>query len=694
MKRLLPNILTLFLLLVLGLLTPNASAQTSELDINDNSEVDDSAPVARVVRLSFVEGDVSFLSAGVTEWAPVVENLPLLAGDQLYAGKGARAEIQLARGTYIRLSENTALTISEFTDSGAQFEITEGTALIRVERLSTAFHRFEVDTPNTAVVLKQDGFYRIDVRGETDSQLTVRRGEAEASTDDGNFIVRDDHRLVVDTATSSRVELAAYASQDEWDQWSYDRDATLDRTGAALSPDYVASYETDNNDFYGVSDLSSYGTWTSYSSYGQCWIPRVGADWAPYRTGQWLWIPSAGWTWLSSEPWGWAPYHYGRWAYLPGLGWAWVPGFGSPYRGYSRGYYHWRPALVFFFHNSTPWGNYVGWYPLAPGERWHRPDRDHRGDDNHDRRRPGGGGVAIQPPKHRGVTILPYEGFAGGNRLGRPSVSGSDLSDVITKGVKFGLPEIQPTPLAIAPAVGDRGSRRVAVPPKEFTKRPIVTRNPVSSPPAGLDAPRERRILTRTPREERLGPPFTGNKPDGGENRKPASQTANPQSGTDSRGERKSPKVRPPVQAPPENLNGGEPGRGGKRTNDGSSTGISTQPPKPATGADSSERENKRLRREGSQTPSPRENNSSGSNQNDNTTRSLDRRPSTGEVRPSDYARPKPPATQSSTSQTNGGPAPQAQPKQDRPKPESQGQSRSEQRQQKEQHQSEQRKKP
>src|SRR4029450_9659914 len=120
MTRTLPRILTAFLLL--ASIINFGFAQSPAFQDTESPDVDDSAPVARVARLSFVDGDVSFLRAGVTEWAPAVENLPLLAGDQIFTGRGARAEVQLARDNYIRLSENTELTITEFSDSAAQFE--------------------------------------------------------------------------------------------------------------------------------------------------------------------------------------------------------------------------------------------------------------------------------------------------------------------------------------------------------------------------------------------------------------------------------------------------------------------------------------------------------------------------------------------------------------------------------------------
>ncbi|MFY9609125.1 MAG: DUF6600 domain-containing protein [Blastocatellia bacterium] len=507
MKRALTLLLTLAFSLAL---TPNHSitfGQTPSPPDPLLEDVDDDPEVSRVARLSFVAGEVSFLRAGVSEWAAAIENLPLLAGDQIYTASGARAEIQLARGSYIRLAENTALTIADLSDSQSQFEVTSGTAIIRVERFASAFQRFEVDTPNSALVLKEDGLYRIDVRSDDESEVIVRNGAAEVSTSDSSFSVKEGQRLSLDTGAQGRIEIAADDTRDDWDRWSYDRDSTIHQASTAVSPDYVSAYETTYNNFYGVSDLSNYGTWTDVSSYGQCWIPRVGSDWAPYRTGQWLWIPRAGWTWLSREPWGWAPYHYGRWVFAQGFGWMWVPGF-TRYPDPSRfRNYCWRPALVTFFNYPTSRGNYVGWYPLAPGERWRRHDRQLRGGDHshlqypavrNGSERPDDGRVGIRPPA-RGVTVVPVEGFNRSDRSRtRPSAPTPELSDWIRRGARAGLPEIAKTPATTAPAIdpADRRSpRRVAVPPGEIIGRPVVTRNRTTTP-ASEGQPRERRLIS------------------------------------------------------------------------------------------------------------------------------------------------------------------------------------------------------
>ncbi|HSE35925.1 MAG TPA: DUF6600 domain-containing protein [Blastocatellia bacterium] len=703
MKRTLPTLLALSLLLSSLFTFGTTFAQTSPLpdDQSADLDVDDAAPVSRVARLSFVDGDVSFLRAGVTEWAPGVENLPLLEGDQIYTGAGARAEIQFARGNYIRLSEKTELTITDLSDTAAQLEIPEGTAIIRLERLATVFQRFEVDTPNSAVLVLQDGLYRVEVGGEMNSEFIVRRGEAEVSTEEGSFKVREGHKLLVDTATTGRIELAIDTSTDDWDQWSSDRDTTIARADSDPAPDYVATYETANNDFYGVSDLSSYGTWTNYSSYGQCWIPRVGSDWAPYRSGQWLWIPAAGWTWLSSEPWGWAPYHYGRWSYLSGLGWAWIPGFGSGYRGYGYRDYRWRPALVYFFNCPTPRGHYVGWYPLAPGERWLRHDRRSGVDRARVRfprklpRLDDGRSGTRASELHHGMTILPAEGFARKNRSGvRPAAPTRELSDLISKDVRSGLPDIKPSPVAAAPEFAEndrRRSRRIAVPANEVIRRPVVTRNPKVDAPSGTAVARERRVIS--PRKTEIdtqGPILRQRGSERGFERraKPTTESAD-STAPDPAPDRQSRKPR--IQLPSPSEKGNSDGAAGARrhTREGGTAVDSGS-------NNSAKEERRRPSQEQSQEPKQKESFPSTGPRRDEA-RPREKRPPTIDSKPREDAPQRSRNENSPRSQDRVAPAPRVEPKPERPH--SDNQARPEQHQQKEQRQerqqqSEQRKKP
>lgn len=97
-------------------------------------------------------------------------------------------------------------------------------------------------------------------------------------------------------------------------------------------------------------NLSPYGHWVDYPSYGYIWIPSAGADFVPYSTsGYWV-MTDYGWTWVSAYEWGWAPFHYGRWNYDSFYGWFWVPDN------------IWGPAWVVW--RTSP--GYYGWAPLGP----------------------------------------------------------------------------------------------------------------------------------------------------------------------------------------------------------------------------------------------------------------------------------------------------------------------------------------
>ena len=507
MKRALPLFLAALIAIVA---VPRLSlAQNSDSSVTNNSDdADDASPVARVARLRFVDGDVSFLRAGTNEWAPAVENLPLLAGDQIYVPTNARAEIQLSAGSYIRLFDNALLTITDLSDSLSQMELTEGAAIVGIDRLATGA-RFEIDLPNAAAVFSREGLYRLRVLERDQSEVSVRRGSAEVSTDDGTVRVREGYRLAVDTNSGEPLQLAADVGSGAWEEQGAYTHSTISQAAQSQAPDDVQTYESNYDTFYGASDLSSYGTWTSDASYGNCWVPRVGSDWAPYRYGQWTWIPRVGWSWLAEERWGWAPYHYGRWAYVSGLGWAWIPGFGSG-GVWSHNYwdYRWRPSLVYFFNYPTSRGNYVGWYPLTPGQRWHRPEwYDRHGDRGHlhlpsprDRAlRPGDERQWLDPPRNpRGVTTVAVDAFQRPTRS-TGKIEARPPADWNNKSARAGLPSITPDPGSSLLGNGGHVGRHVATPPIDAISRSVVTRNRPSNPDAESTAPRERRLITPRP---------------------------------------------------------------------------------------------------------------------------------------------------------------------------------------------------
>jgi hypothetical protein len=313
-------------------------------------------PPARVARLAYIQGPVSFAPAGEDEWVVAEANRPLIAGDRLYTDAGARTELQIGSAA-IRLGASTSATLLNMDDQIAQLQVTGGSVNVIARHLEPN-EVIEIDTPNLALSISRPGAYRIDVDANGDSTgIAVRRGQADVYGEGAAYTISSGQSYRFYATGLQQREYAAVPPPDAFDQWAAARDQAYDTVAAAR---YVAP------DVVGYQDLDQYGTWSTVPDYGTVWFPNsVAADWAPYRSGRWAWIDPWGWTWVDAEPWGFAPYHYGRWAYVRER-WCWVPGPRTVRAVYA-------PALVAFVGDgnlslSVSAGPAVAWFPLAPGE--------------------------------------------------------------------------------------------------------------------------------------------------------------------------------------------------------------------------------------------------------------------------------------------------------------------------------------
>ncbi|MBX6333579.1 MAG: FecR domain-containing protein, partial [Gemmatimonadaceae bacterium] len=276
----------------------------------------DGDPPARVARLSYVSGAVSFRPADVDDWTTATLNYPITTGDHLWADHGARAELHIG-STAVRMGGETALSVLVIDDRRVQLRMTQGALQVRVRDLDDD-DVFEIDTPDGAVTLLRPGSYRIDVdeSGER-ATVTVRSGAAEVSTRRSTFAVRAGESATIVGSDDPRYDRYAAIPMDAWEDWCLVRDRR---------EDHVVSVRYVSREMIGYEDLDAYGVWRVEAGYGPVWVPtHVAAGWAPYRYGHWAWVRPWGWTWIDDAPWGFAPFHYGRWAYVRGH-WVWVPG--------------------------------------------------------------------------------------------------------------------------------------------------------------------------------------------------------------------------------------------------------------------------------------------------------------------------------------------------------------------------------
>lgn len=298
------------------------------------------------LRVSLLRGDVQIKTAELADWAAASINMPLKEEDELWVPEAARLEIQILPATYVRLDQNSSLSVMTLTRGAEQVYLTQGRAYINFNPGRGGMIQF--DTPISSIQVFGRGVFKVDVTEQGYTEVSVLDGTVYVEGKSGKTTVESGN--VLSLQEGSDADLAPLGPGDDWEDWNVERDKRVfaRREAGQHLPEELQGYS---------SDLDSNGKWVYVKGYGQVWTPTVGvaAEWSPYRVGRWTWI-GGDYVWVSYEPWGWAPYHYGRWGHVPGIGWFWVPP--------PAGGVYWGPGYVSWV--NTP--SYVAWVPLASRE--------------------------------------------------------------------------------------------------------------------------------------------------------------------------------------------------------------------------------------------------------------------------------------------------------------------------------------
>ena len=140
--------------LAIALVLTPGSALGQESRVGQQDSAEDNPP-ARVARLSYLSGSVSFLRAGVDQWSQAAINFPVTTGDRIYTEKDGRAELQVGNYT-VRLSHQTDLSVANLSDQVLQLGLQQGTLGLTVYQVSSG-ETVEIDTPNGILTVMQPG---------------------------------------------------------------------------------------------------------------------------------------------------------------------------------------------------------------------------------------------------------------------------------------------------------------------------------------------------------------------------------------------------------------------------------------------------------------------------------------------------------------------------------------------------------
>lgn len=297
---------------------------------------------ARIVRLSFVSGDVQINRGGNSSWEQAIANMPIEQGFTIGTNDG-RAEVEFEDGATIWIAENTLVQFTELalSDGGRISHLTIAQGTLTASASLKSGDSFTLTAGQVQASVAKRAMFRMDAFRDGAS-ISVLSGSVEANSPAGAKLVPKGETFAFSTKAPDLAALRQNPKPDSWDSWVNNRQR-YGQSAAAQSP-----YFSNSSFTYGMGDLSAYGNWGYFPGYGYGWQPfGMGSCWMPFANGMWDSYPGLGWTWVSYEPWGWVPYHFGTWNFSPAYGWMWMPGDMNS----------WNPAPVDWYDA----GNDIAW---------------------------------------------------------------------------------------------------------------------------------------------------------------------------------------------------------------------------------------------------------------------------------------------------------------------------------------------
>ncbi|HMI52587.1 MAG TPA: FecR family protein, partial [Candidatus Saccharimonadales bacterium] len=230
---------------------------------------------ARIIRLSFVQGDVRFsrdthgdpLNDDKALWEAGVLNLPVRQGYVLATDHG-RAEVEFENGAMAFLNENTVLEFYDLSiEEGARTTrliLRQGTASFSVasakgDYFSVTGGDFTAEVTGRAA-FRVDNFDDGSTVDVSKGHITVAHKKASTPLDKGQALSM--------AAGQDSVQVSQANAPDDFDRWASGR---VDSVTTATN----ASMRYANSPYYssGFGDLYTYGSWFSAGGYGYGWRP-------------------------------------------------------------------------------------------------------------------------------------------------------------------------------------------------------------------------------------------------------------------------------------------------------------------------------------------------------------------------------------------------------------------------------------
>lgn len=249
--------LSLFTSLIAVFIISVSQSHAVEYDSESLGKIDRT----KTVRIRSLDGEVFVKTASDAEWIRAHEYMILTEKYRVSTGSGGFVEIELDSVQFIRLRENSEISIFDLNSHTAVFRYITGG--VYVSTLENRMRGIEFDLgPMRRAVFFGQGAFRIDEDGYGGTEVTVREGKIALEHEAGTTYLREGQMGSI----NGNVMIRTARGKDTWDDFVQQRD---DELLALTNNPYIYEEIPGRYETYGYSE------WVAYPAYGYFWWPHV-----------------------------------------------------------------------------------------------------------------------------------------------------------------------------------------------------------------------------------------------------------------------------------------------------------------------------------------------------------------------------------------------------------------------------------
>ena len=184
----------------------------------------DRGPELGVARVSVADGDVRVRTPGGDE-VQAHGGDQLRPGDVIVTGRRSRAEIELDRGNFARLSSESELRVLDLGNLAFRVELLRGIVNL------TQFDRFradlDVETQQATIRVIKSAVFSVEVREGAQTDVTVRDGQVDVATDRRTERLKKGLMSIRGEGRDAELRTARAEPKSDFDDWTKRRDKML-----------------------------------------------------------------------------------------------------------------------------------------------------------------------------------------------------------------------------------------------------------------------------------------------------------------------------------------------------------------------------------------------------------------------------------------------------------------------------------